>query len=723
MEIEKIQNKKHILDKEYQNIQWLEGSGLDKEQLVELVLKLTEEEKHLSKSVLKAKALELVAQKARLAIDKEDIFQEKFDAWGVVAKQREVWVNAYYEGEGAEDLALIHITAEAKAYSASYDFGHLSTNLRVLMEKGINGVLEVVYAARDAHAQLSEEQEAFYDSCEIVMKALSTFISRMAEAVKPYNEDNYRCLANIASNKPANLYESMQLMLIYFNVHENIFGSRIRTLGRLDELFYPFYVNDLKEGTFTKEELKEITKYFLNKLWAMNVAFGLPFEIGGLDKNGKEVTNELSYMIVEAYTELDIYSPKIHVRVSDQTPKAFVMKVLDSIREGRSSFVFANDDIIIKALTKVGISEEDARDYVFIGCYEPAVYGHEIGCTGNGSVNAAKMLELVMNRGRDLKTGSMIGVDTGEITTYEEFVAAIKTQIKHAIETCIGVVCRVEHHYMEMNPEPLVSVFLEEALEAGKDVFAGSARYNNSSLSFNYIASLVDSMAAVKRLVFEDNRVSFSELVEILKNNWEGQEQLRRIALALPEKYGNNNPVADAIMQDILKFEAGLINGRSNGRGGVFKASMISIDYYVVNGARTMATPDGRRAGEPLSKNLCPVNGMDRNGITALIESVTKIDFTDYPNGTVLDVMLHPSAVSGEDGLEAMYAMLMTYIKKGGLAMHGNVFDASVLKKAQKEPEKYANLQIRVCGWNAYFLNLTKAEQDDFIKKAEHAGN
>ena len=182
----------------------------------------------------------------------------------------------------------------------------------------------------------------------------------------------------------------------------------------------------------------------------------------------------------------------------------------------------------------------------------------------------------------------------------------------------------------------------------------------------------------------------------------------------------NEYPVADDIMQEILSYEAGLLNGRPNGRGGVFKASMISIDNYVPEGKKVMATPDGRKAGEPLSKNIAPTTGMDRNGITALINSVSEIDYSEYPNGTVLDLMMHPSAVAGDDGLEAMYAVLMTYFKKGGISLHGNVFDASLLRKAQEEPEKYANLQVRVCGWNAYFLDLTKEEQEDFIKKAEN---
>ena len=201
-----------------------------------------------------------------------------------------------------------------------------------------------------------------------------------------------------------------------------------------------------------------------------------------------------------------------------------------------------------------------------------------------------------------------------------------------------------------------------------------------------------------------------------------GQEKLRLAVLHLPEKYGNNCARADEVAVDFADFCAGLVNNRPNGRGGVFKAALFTIDNCFKTGEKTMATPDGRKAGEPLSKNLCAVTGMDKNGITALVHSVTKFDMSKFPNGSVLDFVFHPSAVAGEDGLNAFYGILMTYFKKGGLAMHGNVFNADDLKKAQNEPEKYKNLQVRVCGWNAYFVDLSPAEQDAFIRQAENCG-
>ena len=253
------------------------------------------------------------------------------------------------------------------------------------------------------------------------------------------------------------------------------------------------------------------------------------------------------------------------------------------------------------------------------------------------------------------------------------------------------------------------------------DIYDGGAKYNNSSMSFYSLASLVDSLCAVRTLVYEEKAVTLSQLTDILKADWKGYEDLQNRALRLPQKFGINDETADALAAELAQYCAGLVNNRPNGRGGVFKAALYTIDHCIKTGAKTMATPDGRNAGQPLSKNLCAVTGMDKKGVTGLINSAGKIDASQFPNGSVLDVVLHPSAVAGEEGLTAFLGILLTYFKKGGLALHGKVFSPEDLKKAQKDPETYKNLQVRVCGWNAYFVNLTKGEQDAFIRQAENA--
>ncbi len=546
-----------------------------------------------------------------------------------------------------------------------------------------------------------------------------TVAKRLAKAIEPYNKENATALFNIANGKPNNIYEAMQLIILYFFLHEYVAGARVRTLGRLDVLLYPFYLNDITNGRYTKTDIKEMLRYFLNKFWCANVPYGLPFCLGGIDKNGDEVTNEISYLIIETYNELNIYSPKIHIRVSDKTPENFIKQVLNYIRNGNSSFVFINDKIGIESLRRVGIEEQDARDFIPIGCYEPAVWGVEIGCTGNGGVNLTKSIELVFNNGRDLSSGKLCGVEIGEITSYNQFIEAVKTQIKYLTNKATSYVTQIEKYYGEIYPDAILSCQYDESVLRGVDVYEGGAKYNNSSMYFWGIASLVDSICAVKNMVFDSGKLTFKELGDILKSNWENQEQVRLLALNLLEKYGNNNEVADTVAKEMSEFCASLVNNQPNGRGGVFKAALFSIDRVFDMGKKTMATPDGRKAGEPLSKNLCATPSMDRKGITSLIKSVTKIDHASFSTGSVLDFVLHPTAVQGEDGLVAFYGLLKTYFNLGGFAMHGNVFNAEDLKMAQKNPEKYKTLQVRVCGWNAYFVNLSKIEQDTFIKQAE----
>ena len=716
MKLKFLEVKDKILSA-FNSIKWISESGMNDSELHDAVQNI--ESRNLPKAITKAKTFELILTKGCLALNEDDIFQEKICGHGIMAEQR------WYFDQAAkrtylpeESLAAELAWSELGTYEAHGDYGHISPNTRLLMSEGFAGLVARVEraASRDG---LTEHQIEFYESCKIVLRAMMSAASRLADAVAPYNDENAQALRNIATGAPQNIYEAMQLLIFYFFMHEYNGGARVRTLGRVDVLLKPFYENDIKCGRFTKAEIKEMLQYFLYKFWAAKVPFDLPFCLSGIDQDGSDVTSEISYLIIEAYDELNIYSPKIHIRVSEKTPKDFVKRVLDCIRRGNSSFVFINDKVAMESLVRVGISESDAWDYVPIGCYEPAVWGKEIGCTGNGGVNLPKAIELVFCAGRDFASGTPCGVPVDLPTSYEEFVDAVKLQIAKMTQDAIDYISKIERYYSEIYPDPVLSSQYEHSVESGVDVYEGGAKYNNSSLYFYSIASLVDSLCAVKELVFDKKRFTIQEFAEILKADWQGYEKERLIAQHLPEKYGNGLPFADELARELSRFCAELVNNKPNGRGGVFKAALFTIDYCFRTGARTMATPDGRHAGEPLSKNLGATFGMDRKGITALINSVTNIDLADFPTGSVLDVVLHPSAVSGDDGLESFYAIVDTYFRKGGMAIHGNVFDADVLKKAQANPEQYKNLQVRVCGWNAYFVNLSKAEQDGFIRQAE----
>ena len=709
--------REQLLD-QYVNVNWIPDSGLNKDQLMEKLEAM--ESQFASAAEFRAYAFLFITGAARLAVDKEDIFQDKLDGIGLIKKFRirnEKTLKAEKLPLEAEEVT--NAWTKYGTFHATSDYSHTSPNTRLLMEAGFEGLRDrlLEITLRD---DLTEQQRDFYKTCDIMLVGMKTAANRLADAVEPYNAENAMALRSIAQGAPQNTYEALQLLILYFYMHDNIFGTRIRTLGRLDVLLTPFVRKDLARGV-SREEISEMLKFFLHKFWAEKVPYDLPFCLCGMDEKGEDVTNEVTEQILECYNSLNIYSPKIHIRVSQKTPHKVIRQVLSYIRAGNSSFVFVNDDTAVKGLQSVGIAPEDAWDYVPIGCYEPAVWGKELGCTGCGGINLAKAVELVLTNGRDAATGELCGLETGEVTSFEEFLAAVKAQIAYLTDRATGYVSKIELYYGSLNPDPLLSVQYEECLRKGMDIYDGGALYNNSSMSFYSLASLVDSLCAVNTLVFTEKAVTLPQLTQILKEDWKGSEALQSRALRLPNKFGINDPVADTLAAELAQYCASLVNNRPNGRGGVFKAALYTIDHCIKTGAKTMATPDGRNAGEPLSKNLCAVTGQDKKGVTGLINSAGKIDASQFPNGSVLDVVLHPSAVAGEEGLTAFLGLLLTYFGKGGLALHGNVFSPEDLKKAQADPETYKNLQVRVCGWNAYFVNLTKAEQDAFIRQAENA--
>ncbi len=713
-----FENVKEILSKQYTDIQWIKESGKEKDELLGKSQYFTDSD--LPKPLAKAKTLQMLVNEGQIAVDKEDFFQDKLNVVGILSDQKWKWHNRVIEKNFREMRIYWNMSSDMGAGRSDADYGHLTPDTKALCELGFTGVIERLKSERDRKENLTKEQEVFYEAAIITWESAIHFAQRLSEAVRPYNSECADCLAALTKHAPETTYEAMQTIWLFFALHEIITGERCRTLGRMDVLLYPFYKKDIESGRYTEPQIREFMRYFLFKMWAAHIPFDLPFCIGGETPDGKgEVTNEISYMIVEVYDELEIHSPKIHVRISDKTPEDFIKKILDCIRRGHSSFLMMYDKVAAEGLMRVGIEEQDARNYVPVGCYENAAWGVEMPCTGNSAIAMPKAIEYVITGGKDLKSGTLMTFDAGFPESYEDFKEKVKAQIRFLRDTSVNFINAIEKHYPEINPDLWVSGLCEYAVKAGKDVFEGSAKYNNSSVNYMGIATVVDSIAAVKRVVYDEKKVTLKEFFDILKNNWEGSEDLRTFVRNLSEKYGNNEPLTDSLMREFTDFIGDITNGKPNGRGGVYKAGCYSINRCFMYGKGIMATPDGRYDGEPFSKNLCPTVSMDRKGITAVLSSVAKIDHGAFSNGTVLDYVLHPSAVTGEDGLCAMLGIVKTYFGMGGLALHGNVFDAKTLKAAQKNPEKYKNLQVRVCGWNVFFVNLSKEEQNSFIAQCE----
>ena len=708
---------------------WDENSGMHPEDLLAACLQVERDTKGQDRMVTKSLLFDTILQNSQLDIDLRDFFPDRLNHDRILYRIRDRWIKNMRRDRIADVLHEHEAEQNGLCYTGNTDLGHCSPDWDALMQLGFVGLLARVRATHAENCK-TEAQEIFYTSAERSLTAAIKCIGRLADAVEAKGNGDEKAalvaksLRSLTVDAPQNLLEAMQLSILYYNFQSRIEAEAIRSVGGLDRLFYPFYKKDLESGTFTEAQIRELFRYYLLKFHSMKITANIPFYLGGRLADGSSGINELSYLIVEEYTALDIDDPKIHVRWYDEIPDDFVSLVFESIRNRRNSFVFINDNVVEDALVSIGEDPCDARNYTVIGCYEPAALGKEIPCTCAGRVNMVKALLTVMTGGVDSYTGKQVGkvcADPDSYKDFDAFFAAVKEQIAAFLGGAMDLIRAYEANYPIISQAPLLSSTFADCVRRGVDAYAGGAKYNNSSIVAFSVANTVDGLTAVKKLVFEEKRYTISQLADILNRDWEGAEMLHREILQKLPRYGNGIAEVDQLTAQLVDFVASCVNGQPNGRGGVFRLGLFSIDYRLSFGARTGATIDGRRNGEMLAKNMCAVTAMDKEGITALIKSVTSIDYRKVPDGTVLDTMLHSSAVEGESGLRAMHALLKTYMEYGGFAIQFNVLSPEVLHAAQKEPEKYATLQVRLCGWNVYFTELSREQQDELIKQCENA--
>lgn len=596
-------------------------------------------------------------------------------------------------------------------FRANMDFGHVAPDWQYVLDKGISGIIADL-KEHSLNFTNSAEKSAYYSERILVFEAIKNCFLRISKIAwqgesekEKFISENYRVLAE---NPPKTLAQAMQLILFFYLAQTDLDKVTIRSLGGLDRLLYPFYKSDLESGKYTEEQLGEITKYFLWNIFAFKTLANLPFYVCGLDNNGEDATNEFTNVLLEKYDELGLFDPKIHVLYHKEMNSAVLDKILTMIRDGKNSFVFVNTTVASKSLERIGISKEDAKRVTVYGCYEAAAEGTEVPCTCGGMVNMAKAVEMAVNTGKDF-------------TTFREFFCEVMERLEEYTTLCMDTIAGYEPFYSDVNPSLLMSPTYKSSRECGIDLYEGGAKYNNTSVVGAGLATLVDSLIAVKHVVFDEKKITFSDFSKILQNNWQNEEKLRLTIKKKYAKFGNDVAEADALAIEIYNRFTNMINGRKNGRGGVFRCGMFSVDWRFWMGEKTAATPDGRFKGEPISKNLAAAIGQDKRGVTAYLKSVLKFDSTKTPDGYVADVVLHSSAVKGEEGFAAFKALLITFMEKGGFSVHFNVLNPKKLMDAQKEPEKYQNLQIRLCGWNVRFVDLDKAQQDEFIKQSANS--
>lgn len=602
------------------------------------------------------------------------------------------------------------------------DVWHTTPDWKAVLSYGISGLLTRAVAAKAQAEQAMERDEqaiVFYESVIIAYEGILDYMRRLQEAARKQGMMEYsECVEALRCQPPKTFYQALALQHIFLTVSE-LGHERSRTLGPVDEMWLPYYRHDLESGELTQAEAAEMLRYFFEKISAEKRSADQPICIGTAYAQDTSLGAQLVMLILNVYEELKNHNPKIHLRCSPNLSDKLLCRVMRMIRNGVSSIVLVNDEAVYRGYERIGICRNVSKDYIPLGCYESTIMGYEDPRICGSWINLAKAVEYAVTGGYDYFGGMRFGIETEtEIETWEAFLENVYHYLRYFADFVKNNLNQQSPYAYEANPAPVLSGTIESCMEKGRDVYQGGMRINNQSIKCFAIGTAVDSLLMVKKYVYERRELTLSRLAEILRENWATAPMLRLRVLRDPVKWGNGIPEADQLAQDLFAFMGKQIVGVPTANGGVFRMGADSVDMAENYGKHTGATPDGRLAGEPLSKNLRPVNGMERKGITGLIRSVASVDGSLFVDGAPLDFMLHPSAVVGEKGVLDMATLVRTFFDAGGMCIHGNVIDIDTLRDAQRNPEKYPRLQVRVCGWNEYFVRMRKAFQDDFIQRA-----
>lgn len=603
----------------------------------------------------------------------------------------------------------------AYAFTCYVDFGHTNPEWNNIVNLGFVGLRQraVDYAAKEG---ITDEQKKFYNNVIKVYDAALRYMGRAAEAAEAAGKTEMATgIRNLMKDKPQNLFEALQTLIIYYLFQHTVEGTLLRTFWRLDQYLYPFYQKETD-----KEYVKQLLDDFMVCLNNMDPeAANMPFALGGLDSEGNSVVNELSYMLLDAYQRAQNHNIKLHLMCSKNTPKDIIKKALDGVRNGNNSVGFFSDETVIKSLLTIGADVEDARNYSIYGCCEAGAYD-EMACAGACRINIPKALEVALYRGEDLLTGKMIGIQhERNFETFEDVFAAFECQLLQFCENVRRYSDKLEVLAKRIHFAPFFSSTFDRTMELGGDIYANhTAKYNNTSVLGCGLATAADSLAAIRKLVFEDKTHTMEELIEILRNNWEGHEALRLTVKNKFPKFGQADPRVDELAKRIVKILSDGINNHPNTKGGIYRLGVFSITWRWEMGQKTGATADGRLAHETISQNTSATFGAAKQGTTAHMISVAGIGNELAPDGSVCDLDLHSSAVAGENGLNAMLAALEAYFEMGGFAAYYNVLNQETLKAARENPELYPDLQVRLCGWNELFSSLKDYEKDEYIARA-----
>lgn len=648
------------------------------------------------------------------------------------------WKDAYKSGvftEFMEQRAPGHTALDDKIYyKGLLDF-----------KKDIQESLQNLDYLNDPEAYYKQEE---LKAMEICADALIVFAERHAEKARemaqteedPKRKKELERIAEICSYIPAhaprNFWEALQA---YWFIHLGVI-TELNTWdafspGRLDQHLYPFYKKDLQEKALTGDEAKELLECFWIKFNNQPTPpkvgvtaqesgtyndFAL-ITLGGLEEDGSSGVNDLTYLMLDVLEEMRLVQPHCCIQLSQKNPDRFLKRACEIIRTGFGQPSIFNSEIIIQELLRQGKSIEDARNGGTSGCVESGAFGKE-NYNLTGYMNMVKIFEITLNNGIDRRTGEKIGLETGDPTqfvAFEQLFEAYKKQLKYFIDIKVRGNNVIERLYATYMPTPFLSLLVDDCVKKGKDYHDGGARYNTSYIQGVGLGSITDAMTSIKYNVFDQRKLSMQELLKALEDNFVGHERIRQMFLNRTPKYGNDNDYADDVMKCLFDAYYSAIDGRKNTKGGTYRINLLPTTVHVYFGSVVGATPDGRTAGEPLSEGVSPVQGADRYGPTAVIKSVAKIDHI-RTGGTLLNQKFTPQILKEDEGMDNLVHLVRTYFRLGGHHIQVNVVTADTLRDAQKNPEKYRDLIVRVAGYSDYFCNISRPLQDEIIARTEH---
>lgn len=658
--------------------------------------------------------------------DKFNITEEEKDYY------REV-LYPYWKNNSLKDYYNEHVSDTVKKAVSSRMFainqtdkgqGHIIPDYPKFLERGLKDIFEEV---KTYH--LKNPENKFYEASFICMEAAIQYVLRYQKEVekkistctnetrKKELETIHAILGKIAYEKPDTLYEALQLMWIMCLIFQHESNASSISIGRFDQYMYKFYKQET-DSAFVQEllhcfYLKCNTIVFIRSSESAKFFAGFPsgytLMVGGLDKNGRDATNDFSHLLLELHKDIRLPQPNMSVRIHAQTPYTLLKKAGEVIRMGDGLPQIFNDEANVLAYANRGVNLHDARDYAVVGCVELSIPAKTYGLHDIAMFNLLKCMEIVMYE------------NPKGFNCFEDLMQAIKDKIAENITYMVegSNTCEIAHR--ECAPTPFLSTFIDGTMEKGLDISAGGAKYNYSGVQGIGCPNLSDSLYVIKKAVFEEKRISWEKLLDVLKNNWENEEVLRQFFINRYPKYGNDVDEVDLLGSELLSFYGDECEKHLNPRGGIFHPGSYTVSAHIPLGEGVGATPDGRKNREQLADGgLSPMVGRDKNGPTASLKSVSKLDNILNSNGSLLNVKFSPATLAGEDGLNKLAAYLQTFSKLKLQHIQFNVVDRATLLDAQKHPENYKHLVVRVAGYSAMFTELSRPIQDDIINRSEH---